>query len=232
MKDIDELEDYIEKTEDMQLGMILSIVKEYGEKIPELIRQIKDRHVGDTEREKAELIFSTVHRSKGMEYDTVRLVNDFITEDKLKKLAENSASEFHDASTAKLNEEINLLYVAATRAKNTLYIPTDLLPVAAVDAVEYSEHICKMDFDEEWYNVISPPEKPKYKDKNDKIYTVEEARKKYANAYKPWTPELDGELTAMYREDAGIKEMAKHFGRNRSSILSRIKKLELEELYG
>ena len=36
------------------------------------------------EREKAEIIFSTVHRCKGLEYDDVYLVNDFITEDKLK----------------------------------------------------------------------------------------------------------------------------------------------------
>jgi predicted DNA-binding protein YlxM (UPF0122 family) len=57
-------------------------------------------------------------------------------------------------------------------------------------------------------------------------------RKKHANAYKPWTPEQDDELTAMYCEDAGIKEMAEHFGRNKGAVLSRIKKLELEEKYG
>ena len=74
MKNTDELEEYIEKTEDPQLRMMLSIVKEYGEEMPEIINAIKQKYVSDNEREKAELIFSTVHRSKGMEYDTVSCV--------------------------------------------------------------------------------------------------------------------------------------------------------------
>jgi hypothetical protein len=32
------------------------------------------------------MIFSTVHRCKGMEYDEVELVNDFISEQRLEKL--------------------------------------------------------------------------------------------------------------------------------------------------
>ena len=31
------------------------------------------------------MIFSTVHRSKGMEYDAIHIVNDFITEEGLEK---------------------------------------------------------------------------------------------------------------------------------------------------
>lgn len=37
MKDLDELEDYIEKTEDVQLAMMVEEVKEYGNKIPDII---------------------------------------------------------------------------------------------------------------------------------------------------------------------------------------------------
>jgi DNA-binding MarR family transcriptional regulator len=36
----------------------------------------------------------------------------------------------------------------------------------------------------------------------------------------------------MYCEGVNVKDMAKHFGRTRGAITSRIKKLELEELYG
>jgi hypothetical protein len=36
----------------------------------------------------------------------------------------------------------------------------------------------------------------------------------------------------MYWEGVNIKDMAKHFGRTRGVILSRIRKLKLEELYG
>ena len=147
MKNMDELEDYIEKTEDLQLGMMLSIVQEYGEEIPGIIKEIKDKHVGDDERGKAEIIFSTVHRSKGMEYDTVRLVNDFITEAKLEKLAADPA--FSESNTDKLKEEINLLYVAVTRAKNALYIPADLAPAAAICSGPI--HVAD---GEEWYNAL------------------------------------------------------------------------------
>lgn len=79
MKDLKELEDYIEKTEDAQLGMMVEIVKEYENDIPDILKKIKDKHIDSDEKEKAEIIFSTVHRCKGMEYDSVQLVDDFIT---------------------------------------------------------------------------------------------------------------------------------------------------------
>ena len=41
MKDTNELVDYIEKTEDVQLSMMVEIVKEYGNKIPNIIKAIK-----------------------------------------------------------------------------------------------------------------------------------------------------------------------------------------------
>ena len=62
MKNLKELEDYIEKTEDVQLGMMVEIVKEYGNEIPGIIKAIKDKHVENDEKEKAEMVFSTVHR--------------------------------------------------------------------------------------------------------------------------------------------------------------------------
>jgi F-box protein, helicase, 18 len=121
-----QLEDYCEKTEDGQLAMMVEIVKEYGNEIPYLIRLLKQKHVGNDEKEKAEMIFSTVHRCKGMEYDSVQLASDFITEEKLEKIKDDPKKE--DVNPAKLKEEINLLYVAVTRAKSRLLIPESLLP--------------------------------------------------------------------------------------------------------
>ena len=69
--------------------------------------------------------FSTVHRCKGMEYDAIQLVNDFITEEKLEKLKEDKKKALNPA---KLNEEINLLYVAITRTRNNIHIPESLMP--------------------------------------------------------------------------------------------------------
>ena len=75
-------------------------------------------------------------------------------------------------------------------------------------------------------------EKNKQESKTEKAYSVDEVRTKHKGAYKPWTPELDIELTTMFCEGVNAKDMAKHFGRTRGAITSRIKKLELEELYG
>ena len=122
---MNELKEYIDKTEDNQLGMMVEIVDEYGDEIPEIINEIKDRHVSNDEKEKAAMIFSTVHRCKGMEYDSIQIVDDFITEDKLEKIMNGKPEEIN---ISKLNEEINLIYVAVTRTKNMLYIPEALVP--------------------------------------------------------------------------------------------------------
>ncbi|MBU3676182.1 MAG: ATP-dependent helicase, partial [Chitinophagaceae bacterium] len=178
MSDLNELNDYIEKTEDVQLSMMVEIVKEYGNRIPGIINKIKEKHIGNEEREKADMIFSTVHRAKGMEYDVVHLVDDFITEDQLKKIKE--AEKPNDINLTRLNEEINLLYVAVTRTKNQLHIPHAMLPSDVALSTEIK--------------VIEPPVKDKNKKDNkskfqrenkEKSYTVEAVRTKHTDAYKP-----------------------------------------------
>ncbi|MBO9634635.1 MAG: DNA helicase, partial [Chitinophagaceae bacterium] len=74
----------------------------------------KKLHLSDEDREKADMIFSTVHRAKGMEYDIVHLVNDFISENKIKKAKGEAAAKKEKPDLGRLNEEINLLYVALT----------------------------------------------------------------------------------------------------------------------
>jgi F-box protein 18 (helicase) len=65
----------------------------------------------------------------------------------------------------------------------------------------------------------------------ERAYSVEVVREKHNSAYRPWTPLLDEELTKMYCEGITVKDMAKHFGRTKGAIESRISKLELMELY-
>jgi hypothetical protein len=77
---MEDLEEYIEKTEDAQLSMMVEIVKKYGNAIYDIIKGLKEKHVANDDKEKADIIFSTVHRCKGMEYDSIHLVNDFITQ--------------------------------------------------------------------------------------------------------------------------------------------------------
>lgn len=138
MRNVKELREYIEQTGDKQLQMMLDIVEEYGEKIPSILNMLKEKHIKDDNKESADIIFSTVHRCKGMEYDTVQLVNDFMSEEKLRKLVE--ASVMDKNMQMKLNEEINLLYVAVTRGRNKVYVPESLFPNISF----HSEHIYKL----------------------------------------------------------------------------------------
>lgn len=226
MQGLNELEDYIEKTEDVQLAMMVEIVKEYGNKIPDIIKAIKEKHVDNDDKEKAEMIFSTVHRCKGMEYDAIQLVNDFIAEEKLAKLKEDKKAE--GINTTKLNEEINLLYVAVTRTKNSIHIPEPLMPSEFPKSSQI--HVMKVVSEkekEQQRKEVLKQKTDKTESKTEKAYSVEEVRAKHKDAYKPWTPELDNELTVMYCEGVNVKDMAKHFGRTRGAITSRIKKLEL-----
>lgn len=227
MKNIEELEEYIETTEDVQLGMMVEVIKEYGNSIPSIINKIKKKHIDTDNKEHAEMIFSTVHRCKGMEYDAVQIVDDFISEEKLEKLVSDTKKEGLDFD--KLNEEINLLYVAITRAKNSLYIPETLMPAE----LEESEQIRITGAGKEVENQTSTNRSSRVKKKIDKVdlensFSVEKIRKKHRAAYKPWTRELDDELTEMYRGGFHLKELSKHFGRTKGAILSRIKKLEIQ----
>jgi len=138
MRNANELRDYIDQTGDRQLRMMLDIVEEYGEKIPSLLNMLKEKHIKDDNKERADIIFSTVHRCKGMEYDTVQLVNDFMSEEKIKKLVESSVMDHN--MRLKLNEEINLLYVAVTRSRNRVYVPESLFPNVRFE----SNHIYKL----------------------------------------------------------------------------------------
>lgn len=242
MKNLIDLEEYIDKTEDAQLGMMLEIVKEYGNEIPSIIKAIKDKHVKNDDKENAEMIFSTVHRCKGMEYDTIQLANDFISQKKLEKLKSNS--QMGENSISRLNEEINLLYVAITRTKNSLHIPEILVPEGYPSSKhihilkELKEELMETSEIESSEQIIATEQIEKNESspacetiEKEKAYSVAAFREKHKDAYKPWSTELDDELTKMYCEGINVKDLAKHFGRTKGAIYSRIKKLELEEIY-
>ena len=228
MRDLNDLEEYIKKTDDIQLSMMVDIVKEYGNDIPEILRTIKGMHVEDDEKEKAELIFSTVHRCKGMEYDIVLIVDDFITEKKLEKLKTDSKEEIN---IGKLNEEINLLYVAITRTKNRVHIPEILMPEKFPTSP--SIHIMKDQTQEERKKITKAfnQKTGTFGEVKDKAYYIDKVRTVYKEAYKVWTKELDDELSVLYNEGVSIKDLAKHFGRTKGAIRARINKLEFEDPY-
>lgn len=57
------------------------------------------------------------------------------------------------------------------------------------------------------------------------VYSVYAARQEHPNAYDPWTEEADNELKKMWSEGVSVHEIADHFGRKSSAIITRMKKL-------
>ena len=59
-------------------------------------------------------------------------------------------------------------------------------------------------------------------------YSMSEIRKRFPNAYKPWSKDDDEKLLRLYREGKSINELTLLFKRNEGGILSRIRKLAEE----
>lgn len=109
MSSFNQYHDYAEQSEDLEAKRMIDIVMGYGDEIEDLVKEIRRRSIQD--HQKADLILSTAHRSKGMTIDRVVLENDF----------PEVVNEKGIISAKDLDrQEVNLLYVAVTRAKQTL----------------------------------------------------------------------------------------------------------------
>ena len=105
---IGELEEFAKDTKNQDYLNIIKFINTYGDNIFEINKKIKNRLVLD--KNKADIIFTTTHKSKGLEYEQIILADDFIS----KKEITNEKSKMSDMQKA---EELNIYYVAATRAK-------------------------------------------------------------------------------------------------------------------
>ncbi len=222
MKTMKDLEDYIDKTEDNSLSMMVEVVKEFGNRLPVLINELKMHHTAT--KEEADMIFSTVHRCKGMEYDEVTLLADFINEEKLKKyLSPFDKEAMPETDRNRLAEEINILYVAVTRAKTKLHIPAEINPlrsivlaqptpvVAAASPKKYQRNV----YTEDW-------------DLFDKRTSPKEQRTSYSktgNYGKKWSKEDEEFLKQSHFAGSGVKEMAAQLSRGVNGV--RIKLMNM-----
>jgi len=220
MKTMKELEDYIEKTEDNSLGMIVQVVKEFGNKLPSLINELKSNHT--TAKEEADMIFSTVHRCKGMEYDEVTLLNDFINEEKLKKyIAQYGGDKITAQEKNRLAEEINILYVAATRAKSKLKIPPEINPLHSVElaqtppAIINTKKYPRSSYPDDW-------------DLYDKGFSSKEPKSRYpvsGNYGKKWSTEDEELLKQSHLAGHSLKQIAAQLARGVNGV--RIKLMNM-----
>jgi len=128
-QDLSELEDYATETNEVDLKVKITTVKKYmKQKIYELVDEIKS-NLAEKE-EDADLILTTGHKSKGLEWDHVEILDDFTN---LKEILEGE----DELVVAK--EELNLLYVAITRSKQLLSIDEDyIFDKETLDAIKSS----------------------------------------------------------------------------------------------
>ena len=59
------------------------------------------------------------------------------------------------------------------------------------------------------------------------VYSIYAAKQENPNAYEPWTEEADAELTRLWSEGKSVADIADHFGRKNTAIITRLKKLGL-----
>lgn len=117
-EDYQAFKDFLSETKEAQLLTLASIVDKYGASLFQLMKRLNESNTAT--KEEAEMIFSTAHKSKGMEYDSVTLADDFLD---VKEYQDNSEKRENTSA-----EDINLLYVAATRAKRELRIDAKQVP--------------------------------------------------------------------------------------------------------
>jgi superfamily I DNA/RNA helicase len=117
---------HITDMEDFELKTLAGLILKYKNDVFPLIKKLK---TNERKKNESDIIFSTAHKSKGLEYSKVYVLDDFIS----KKLFTESLKLMNKLShdqrimqVNKISEELNVLYVAVTRTLNELYISGDI----------------------------------------------------------------------------------------------------------
>ncbi len=120
-KDVDELFEYAKKVNDIEMLSAISVAKHKSYCIEKCFTSAVEQYAVKNAR----VFLTTAHTSKGLEWDEIRLSDDY--PDILKYIVESfgNLKSFVDAQSGNVGnrnmrdiiEEINLLYVALTRAR-------------------------------------------------------------------------------------------------------------------
>ena len=129
-KNYKDLVEYAEEAEDVELLTAINVIKRYNKNIPDYVKKIKEYTV---KKEKdANVILSNAHKFKGGTVTVpLFIANDFINPEELDWQRQgmnwnNAPEEQKNRFYKETKEEINLLYVALTRAKSDLYLSPDV----------------------------------------------------------------------------------------------------------
>lgn len=107
--------DEAEATKDAEARILVKLVDQYGADIPSLVEELRARAVDDASR--ASTTLTTAHKSKGLDFPYVKLADDF-------DCIEDAEGELQKDGklTQATSQEVNLLYVAITRAKHEVWL--------------------------------------------------------------------------------------------------------------
>lgn len=129
VKSFDNYGEFVSVSEiDAELSSIRKIVETHKTKIPEVVDKIRWSQADFVNH--ADVTISTAHKSKGLEWDRVVLNDDFVPIMKDGKMLEIDVGAPSDVQDVIRDpEDINLIYVAMTRARKKLELPPGLLPL-------------------------------------------------------------------------------------------------------
>lgn len=115
-RDYDEYLQVAEETDDVEMKQAIFILEQFFP-LPDRLRTLREQRV--THESEADVTVCTAHRSKGLEWDRVKLHDDF---------ADILDPEMPESQR---QDEINLMYVAATRARKILIVEPILSEIMA-----------------------------------------------------------------------------------------------------
>ncbi|XP_020615014.1 F-box DNA helicase 1-like isoform X2 [Orbicella faveolata] len=115
-KSFSELKKYAKVAPDPELLGKIKIVETHHVLLQNRIEKIKSKAVANLQQ--ADIIFSTAHKAKGLEFDTVRVTDDFLP-----------GTDIGVAWSEHGEDEKNLVYVAVSRAKRCLQLNSTILGI-------------------------------------------------------------------------------------------------------
>jgi hypothetical protein len=116
-----QMEAFARETDGVELSAIAGFVRQAGDQTPAVIADLEARAVDAVDE--AGFLVSTAHKAKGLEFEEVALGDFFAWEDYVAKREQGLSDS--------MAEELNLLYVAATRAEKVLYVNDTLAAAIA-----------------------------------------------------------------------------------------------------
>ena len=144
--------------DDKEMLTRLTVVSRLKSGLPELLDLLRKVDVGTEHHDTAHFVLSTAHKAKGLEFPEVLLWNDFVDVSRVRRNGVGFVYSAFDAFTDSYTteevdaDEINLVYVAATRAMRRLVVYPGLAHLraeeghagfAAVRAVSLADGPCR-----------------------------------------------------------------------------------------